>query len=75
MLIMSITDAPRLLFALFMGGSSSFVQMLGWATWLAAAALFTSMVSKSHDLPWPKALGASSIQLIALLILIKLGNL
>ncbi|MGP3926574.1 Yip1 family protein [Streptomyces sp. 8N616] len=75
MLIMSITDAPRLLFALFLGGSSSFVQMLGWATWLAAAALFTSMVSKSHDLPWPKALGASSIQLIALLILIKLGNL
>ncbi|MEU9777833.1 hypothetical protein, partial [Streptomyces sp. NPDC047968] len=25
----------------------------------AAGALFTSMVSKSHDLPWPKALGAS----------------
>jgi hypothetical protein len=33
------------------------------------------MVSKSHDLPWPKALGASAIQLVALLALIKLGTL
>ena len=57
MLIMSITDAPRLVFALFLGGENSLVQVLGWATWLAAGALFTSMVSKSHDLPWPKALG------------------
>jgi Yip1 domain len=75
MLIMSITDAPRLLFALFLGGDSPTVQVLGWATWLAAGALFTSMVSKSHDLPWPKALGASAIQLIALLSLLKLGTL
>ncbi len=75
MLIMSITDAPRLVFALFLGGENSLVQLLGWATWLAAAALFTSMVSKSHDLPWPKALGASAIQLIALLSIIKLGTI
>ncbi|MEU5643203.1 Yip1 family protein [Streptomyces milbemycinicus] len=75
MLIMSITDAPRLLFALFLGGDSPTVQVLGWATWLAAGALFTSMVSKSHDLPWQKALGASAIQLIALLSLLKLGTL
>ncbi|MEV6668665.1 Yip1 family protein [Streptomyces sp. NPDC051162] len=75
MLIMSITDAPRLLFAMFLGGNSTIVQVLGWATWLAAAALFTSMVSKSHDLPWPKALGASAIQLVALLSIIKLGTL
>ncbi|MFG2194958.1 YIP1 family protein [Streptomyces sp. NPDC048639] len=75
MLIMSITDAPRLLVAMFMGGNTSFVQVVGWATWVAAAALFTSMVSKSHDLPWPKALGASSIQLVALLALLKLGTL
>jgi hypothetical protein len=75
MLIMSITDAPRLVFALFLGGENSLVQVIGWATWLAAGALFTSMVSKSHDLPWPKALGASSIQLIALLSLIKLGTI
>ncbi|MEU8580563.1 Yip1 family protein [Streptomyces abikoensis] len=75
MLIMSITDAPRLLFAMFLGGDSTLVQLLGWATWLAGGALLTSMVSKSHDLPWPRALGASAIQLVALLSLIKLGTL
>ncbi|MER8002039.1 Yip1 family protein [Streptomyces sp. NPDC095613] len=75
MLIMSITDLPRLLFALFLGGENGLVQVLGWVTWVAAGALFTVMVSKSHDLPWPKALGASAIQLIALLSLLKLGTL
>ncbi|MBR7673383.1 Yip1 family protein [Streptomyces daliensis] len=75
MLIMSLTDAPRLLFALFLGGTAPLVQVLGWVTWVIAGALFTSMVSRSHDLPWPKALGASAIQLIALLVLMKLGTL
>ncbi|GAA0469345.1 Yip1 family protein [Streptomyces sp. NPDC046215] len=75
MLIMSLTDAPRLLFAMFLGGDSTLVQILGWATWLVAGALFTSMVSKSHDLPWPRALAASAIQLVALLSIIKLGTL
>ncbi|WP_262006425.1 Yip1 family protein [Streptomyces sp. FIT100] len=75
MLIMSLTDAPRLVVALFLGGENSLVQVVGWVTWLAAGALFTSMVSKSHDLPWPKALGASAIQLIALLSIIKLGTI
>jgi hypothetical protein len=74
MLIMSLTDAPRLVVAMFAGGDASFVQLLGWATWVAAGALFTLMVKKSHDLPWPKALGASAIQLIALLSIIKLGT-
>ncbi|MFJ5213342.1 Yip1 family protein [Streptomyces sp. NPDC088354] len=72
MLITSITDAPRLVFAIFLGSANMFVQVLGWITWIACAALLTSMVSKSHDLPWPKALGAASIQLIALLVLFKL---
>lgn len=75
MLIMSLTDAPRLVFAMFFGGNATFVQALGWATWIAAGALLTMMVSRSHDLPWPKALGASAIQLIALLSLLKLGTL
>lgn len=74
MLIMSITDAPRLVVAMFFGGNASFVQLLGWLTWVAAGALLTLMVSKSHDLPWPKALGASAIQLIAILSIIKLGT-
>ncbi|MFE9368505.1 Yip1 family protein [Streptomyces sp. NPDC006711] len=75
MLIMCLTDAPRLLLAVFLGGDNGVVQVLGWATWLAAGALFTSMVSKSHDLPWSKALGASAIQLVGLLSLIKLGTI
>ncbi|MFI5687259.1 YIP1 family protein [Streptomyces sp. NPDC051636] len=74
MLIMSLTDTPRLVFAMFSGGDAGFVQLLGWATWVAAGALLTLMVSRSHDLPWPKALGASAIQLIALLSILKLGT-
>ncbi|WP_336116448.1 Yip1 family protein [Streptomyces sp. PTD9-10] len=74
MLIMSLTDAPRLVFAMFFGGDAGFVQLLGWATWIGAGALLTLMVSRSHDLPWPKALGASAIQLIALLSIVKLGT-
>lgn len=74
MLIMSITDAPRLVFAMFAGGNATFVQLLGWATWIAGGVLLTLMVGRSHDLPWPKALGASAIQLIALLSIVKLGT-
>ncbi|RVU27410.1 YIP1 family protein [Streptomyces antnestii] len=74
MLITAITDAPRLLFAMFLGGDAPFVQIIGWATWAVAGFLLTVMVSKSHDLPWPKALAASAIQLIALLSIIKLGT-
>jgi hypothetical protein len=74
MLIMSLTDAPRLVVAMFLGGDAPFVQILGWATWVAAGTLLTLMVSRSHDLPWPKALGASAIQLIALLSIVKLGT-
>ena len=74
MLITSLTDAPRLVFAMFFGGDAGFVQLLGWATWIGAGALLTLMVSRSHDLPWPKALAASAIQLIALLSIVKLGT-
>ncbi|MFF4980712.1 Yip1 family protein [Streptomyces sp. NPDC001046] len=74
MLIMSLTDAPRLVFAMFAGGDATFVQLLGWATWVGGGLLLTLMVSRSHDLPWPKALGASAIQLIALLSIVKLGT-
>ncbi|MEU1706176.1 Yip1 family protein [Streptomyces sp. NPDC005706] len=74
MLITSLTDTPRLVFAMFFGGDAGFVQLLGWATWIGAGALLTLMVSRSHDLPWPKALAASAIQLIALLSIVKLGT-
>lgn len=75
MLVMSLTDAPRLIFAVFLGGDNGLVQVLGWATWIAAGFLFTALISKVHDLPWPKALGASAIQLVALLSIIKLGTI
>ncbi|MES4890335.1 YIP1 family protein [Streptomyces sp. NPDC096012] len=74
MLITALTDTPRLVVAMFFGGDAGFVQLLGWATWIGAGALLTLMVSRSHDLPWPKALGASAIQLIALLSIVKLGT-
>ncbi len=74
MLITALTDAPRLIVAMFFGGDAGFVQILGWATWIGAGVLLTMMVSRSHDLPWPKALGASAIQLVALLSIVKLGT-
>ncbi|MEV5170548.1 YIP1 family protein [Streptomyces flaveolus] len=74
MLITALTDAPRLIVAMFFGGDAGFVQLLGWATWVGAGVLLTLMVSRSHDLPWPRALGASAIQLIALLSIVKLGT-
>ncbi|RKN11466.1 YIP1 family protein [Streptomyces radicis] len=75
MLIMTLTDVPRLALALFLGGADPIVQVIGWATWLGAGVLFTMMVSRSHEIPWPRALAASTIQLLALLMLVKLGTL
>ncbi|WP_323379898.1 Yip1 family protein [Streptomyces alkaliphilus] len=75
MLIMTMTDVPRLGLAVFLGGADIIVQIVGWITWLYAGFLLTLMVSRSHELPWPRALGASAIQLIAILMLVKLGTL
>ncbi|WP_059009825.1 Yip1 family protein [Streptomyces specialis] len=75
MLIMVLTDVPRLALALFLGGADPVVQVLGWATWLFAGVLFTMMVSRSHEIPWPRALAASVIQLLGLLMLVKLGTI
>ncbi|TDU05136.1 Yip1-like protein [Streptomyces sp. 846.5] len=75
MIISCLTDAPRLLFSLFLASDNGFVQLLGWATWLYCAWLLTAMVRQLHDLPWGKAAGAASIQLILLLVVIKLPTL
>lgn len=69
MLISSMTEAPRVLFGAFLHMDHGLVQIIGWVTLALAGALLTSMISKSHDLPWPRALGACSIQLLALLAL------
>ena len=69
------TDAPRLLLALFLPADNLVVQVVGWVTWLLCAGLLTVMVRRVHDLPWGKAAGAASLQLLALLVLIKLPTL
>ncbi|MGW4897723.1 Yip1 family protein [Kitasatospora sp. NPDC004240] len=69
------TDAPRLLLALFLPSDNVVVQAVGWVTWLLCAVLLTTMVRRVHDLPWGKAVGAASLQLLALLVLIKLPTL
>ncbi|WP_371480511.1 YIP1 family protein [Kitasatospora sp. NBC_00315] len=69
------TDAPRLLLALFLPADNVVVQAVGWATWVLCAVLLTTMVRRVHDLPWGKAAGAASLQLLALLVLIKLPTL
>ncbi|NJQ06329.1 YIP1 family protein [Streptomyces lonarensis] len=74
MLIMSLTDVPRLLLAIFLGGAATVVQIVGWVTWLYAGVLLTMMVMRSHELPWQRALPACAIQLLALLMLVKLGT-
>lgn len=74
-LISWTTDAPRLLFAVFLGPGNGFVQFLGWITWLLTAWLLSAMLRQLHDLPWGKAAGAAAIQLIALLVVIKLPTL
>ncbi|MFC1439210.1 Yip1 family protein [Streptacidiphilus sp. N1-10] len=75
MIISFATDAPRLLFSLFLPSDNGFVQLLGWLTWLYCVWLLTAMVRQLHDLPWAKAAGAASIQLILLLVVIKLPTL
>ncbi|MBD0669542.1 Yip1 family protein [Streptomyces sp. CBMA156] len=70
-----LTDAPRLLLDLVLPSGSVVVQVVGWATWMLCAYLLTSMVRRLHDLPWGKAAGASAVQLVALLVLIKLPTL
>ncbi|GAA1225760.1 hypothetical protein GCM10009665_15310 [Kitasatospora nipponensis] len=69
------TDVPRLLLALFLPSGNVVVQAVGWATWLLCGVLLTTMVRRVHDLPWGKAAGAASLQLLALLVLIKLPTL
>ncbi|RAG81402.1 YIP1 family protein [Streptacidiphilus pinicola] len=75
MLISWLTDAPRLVLALFLPAGNAVVQTLGWATWALCAWLLAAMVRQLHDLPWGKALTAGALQLIMLLVLIKLPTL
>jgi hypothetical protein len=75
MLITWLTDAPRLLLALFLPSSNGVVQLLGWVTWAYCAWLLAAMLRQLHDLPWGKAATAAALQLVMLLVLIKLPTL
>ncbi|MDH6120109.1 hypothetical protein ABH930_004138 [Kitasatospora sp. GAS204A] len=69
------SDVPRMLLALFLPSANVVVQAVGWLTWVFCAVLLTTLVRRVHDLPWGKAAGAVSLQLLALLVLIKLPTL
>lgn len=69
------TDVPRLLLALVLPTDNVVLQVVGLATWVLCGFLLTSMVRRVHDLPWGKALGAASLQLLALLVMVKLPTL
>ncbi|WP_329566228.1 Yip1 family protein [Kitasatospora sp. NBC_01266] len=69
------SDVPRLLLALFLPSDNVVVQAVGWLTWVFCAVLLTTLIRRVHDLPWGKAAGAASLQLLALLVLIKLPTL
>ncbi|MFD5755699.1 Yip1 family protein, partial [Streptomyces sp. NPDC127044] len=66
MLIMSITDTPRLIVAMFFGGDASFVQLLGWATWVAAGARRDPQGHTDPHPPRPKAHAPAAIPQIAI---------
>jgi len=57
MLITTLTDVRGCLSRLFPRRRQSFVQLLGWLTWLACAWLLSRWSPKSHDLPWLQGAG------------------
>ncbi|MGF1429147.1 Yip1 family protein [Kitasatospora sp. LaBMicrA B282] len=69
------SDVPRLLLALFLPSGNPVVQLVGWLTWAFCAVLLTTLIRRVHDLPWGKAAGAVSLQLLVLLVLLKLPTL
>ncbi|UGQ15114.1 YIP1 family protein [Yinghuangia sp. ASG 101] len=71
-LVTWLADAPRLLVSLFAHDDNSALFTLGLATFALTAWLLTAAAMRVHELPWPRALGAVSVQLIALLVSLKL---
>lgn len=71
-LVTWLTDAPRLVVSLFAQDDNTGLFTLGLATFALTAWLLTAVAMRVHELPWPRALGAVSVQLIALLVSLKL---
>ncbi|WTW96355.1 YIP1 family protein [Streptomycetaceae bacterium NBC_01309] len=66
------TDAPRLAVSLFASDDNSAVMVVGVVSFALTAWLLTAVAMRVHELAWPRALGAVSVQLIALLLVLKL---
>lgn len=72
MLVTWLTDAPRLVVALFARDGSPLVVGVGLLSFVLTAWLLAATARSVHELPWPRAFGAVSVQLIALLLVLKL---
>lgn len=71
-LVTWLADSPRLLVSLFAHDDNTGLFTLGLVTFALTAWLLTAVAMRVHELPWPRALGAVSVQLIALLVSLKL---
>ncbi|NUU23572.1 MAG: hypothetical protein HOV68_19015 [Streptomycetaceae bacterium] len=71
-LVTWIADAPRLVVSLFANDDSSGLVALGLASFALTAWLVVQVAMRVHELAWHKALGSVSVQLIALLLVLKL---
>jgi hypothetical protein len=72
MLVTWVTDAPRLVIALFAPDDSPVVLGVGLLTFAATAWLLAATARSVHELTWGRAFGAVSVQLIGLLLVLKL---
>ncbi|MEU0940507.1 Yip1 family protein [Embleya sp. NPDC005971] len=72
MILVWIADAPRLVVALFAPDDNPIVAGIGIASFALTAWLLTMLMTRVHELPWPRALGCVAVELIALLLVLKL---
>lgn len=72
MMVVWITDAPRLAVALFAPDDNAIVTGIGVASFALTAWMLTVLMMRVHELPWPRALGCVAVELVALLLVLKL---
>ncbi|WP_406297751.1 YIP1 family protein [Embleya sp. NBC_00888] len=72
MILVWIADAPRLVVAMFAPDDNAIVAAIGIASFALTAWLLTMLMTRVHELPWPRALGCVAVELIALLLVLKL---
>jgi hypothetical protein len=72
MILTWMADLPRVVVALFVPDDNAIVVGVGLASFVLTGWLLTMLMERTHDMPWPKALGCVSVQLLALLLVLKL---